>query len=678
MAQGRELTTSEETYLVNKSNLFATDSRFSPGYVLNKVIHTEGVDRCLLHNDGVGLYNDYRGIPVIGVYRWLPAQELCILTEIDQSEAFAPIVAFGNTILGIGVAVAVIVGFLALYFARVLITTPMSQLTQGVEEIGQGNLAYRIKVKARNECGQLAAAFNDMAAARSQAADALQRAHDDLERKVEQRTADLTAANKNLQMEIADRKQKEEALRENKALYASLVNLLPQNLYRIDLEGRITFINQSLIESLGVLETEILGNTAYDFYPPDLAQKYRSDDQEVIVSGQPLRLIEENIDQDTGKRIFVDVLKIPIFADDGQVIGIQGVFEDITERKQAEEAVERGRKLLAAILATLPVGVCLTDETGHYQMMNDAYHAIYKYDPEEMIGQHYSMIMPPDQIAMVNAHYAQLLNGDTSFPAERKRQRKDGSNIYIEAANVLVEDVDGKKMVITTTRDITERKRASKQITSLLHEKELLLKETHHRIKNNMMVVSSLLSRAASRNMESDKQYKTILNNAVSQVRSMMILYDKLYRSENFRDLSIHAFLPPLIDEIMSIFRADLSVRTEITVDDFVVNSKTLSSLGIIINELIANSMKYAFRGLDNGLIYISAAKTNSLVTVVYEDNGVGFPESISVENSPGFGMQLIEMLVQQIGGSIQKGKGDSSRFVIEFELIFSIPKQVC
>lgn len=146
--------------------------------------------------------------------------------------------------------------------------------------------------------------------------------------------------------------------------------------------------------------------------------------------------------------------------DDGHQPIVQAAFIDITERKKTEADLEAGRDLMAATLDVLPVGVCLTDEGGYYRMMNDAYCAIYEYDREEMLGQHYSVIMPPNQIALANAHYAQMLGGDVGIPVERKRQRKDGSIVYIEAANALVKAADGQKMVITTIRDVTERMQA--------------------------------------------------------------------------------------------------------------------------------------------------------------------------------------------------------------------------
>ena len=126
--------------------------------------------------------------------------------------------------------------------------------------------------------------------------------------------------------------------------------------------------------------------------------------------------------------------------------------------KDKKEGSSQSLALDESILNALPIGVCLTDETGHYRFMNEAYCAIYEYVREEMIRQHYSVIMPPDQIEMANAHYERLLSGDTGIPTERKRQRRDGSIIYIEAANALVMDAYKRKIVITTVREITQRK----------------------------------------------------------------------------------------------------------------------------------------------------------------------------------------------------------------------------
>ena len=120
MTQGHNLSRTEETYLVDKFNFFVTASRFEADYVMRKVVYTEGVADCLAHNDGVSFYNNYRERPVIGVYHWLSKWELCILTEIEQTEAFAPIVKLRKVILETGLAVALIVVILAMFFARAI------------------------------------------------------------------------------------------------------------------------------------------------------------------------------------------------------------------------------------------------------------------------------------------------------------------------------------------------------------------------------------------------------------------------------------------------------------------------------------------------------------------------------------------------------------------------------
>ncbi len=163
MGQRSGLSQTEDTYLVNKFNFFVTEPRFGEGYALEKALHTDGVEACLGHNEGIGFYDDYRGVSVIGAYRWIPERELCILTEVDQAEAFAPIVALRNTVVVIGLAVTLGAVLLGGFFART-ITRPIHQLVRGAGEIGRGNLDYQIGVRGRDEIGQLATAFNEMAA----------------------------------------------------------------------------------------------------------------------------------------------------------------------------------------------------------------------------------------------------------------------------------------------------------------------------------------------------------------------------------------------------------------------------------------------------------------------------------------------------------------------------------
>ncbi|MBM4278483.1 MAG: HAMP domain-containing protein [Deltaproteobacteria bacterium] len=189
-----EKSQTEDTYLVNTFNFFVTEPRFGQDYALKKAIRTEGVEAGLSGKDGVGFYKDYRGEPVIGAYKWLPEFNMCIITEIDQAEAFAPIVHLAWVIMGIASAISIAAGLLGLFFAST-ITRPVQKLAAGAEEIGGGNLEHRVGTASKDEIGRLSRTFDRMA----ESLKATMVSRDELEQRVRDRTAQLEAANKELE-----------------------------------------------------------------------------------------------------------------------------------------------------------------------------------------------------------------------------------------------------------------------------------------------------------------------------------------------------------------------------------------------------------------------------------------------------------------------------------------------
>jgi len=212
-----------------------------------------------------------------------------------------------------------------------------------------------------------------------------------------------------------------------------------------------------------------------------------------------------------------------------------------------------------------------------------------------------------------------------------------------------------------------ELDKAASEIKKLLAEKEIILQEVHHRIKNNMMTVKGLLYIQAG--TLTGSSVAAALYDAESRVGSMMVLYDKLYLSKSFQELSIKEYLPDLVNQIISNFPGKEKVIIENHIDDFILKAETLFTLGIMLNELLTNIMKYAFNGKDNGVITISAFLNEKHVIISIADNGNGMPESISLENSTGFGMQLVGMLTKQIGGSIKIERENGTEFVLEFDI---------
>ena len=211
-----------------------------------------------------------------------------------------------------------------------------------------------------------------------------------------------------------------------------------------------------------------------------------------------------------------------------------------------------------------------------------------------------------------------------------------------------------------------ERRDAEGQIKSLLAEKELLLKEVHHRIKNNMAVIVSMLSLQAE-TLE-DSSAVASLEDAQNRIRSMMVLYDKLYQSPKFREISTKEYLTSLIDEIVANFPNRGLVTIEKRIDDVVLAAKILSPLGIILNELLTNAMKHAFIGREKGIIVVSLSIKETHVALVIKDNGKGIPESTDVSTSTGFGLHLVKILIGQLRGTIRLKREDGTTFILEFD----------
>jgi two-component sensor histidine kinase len=182
-----------------------------------------------------------------------------------------------------------------------------------------------------------------------------------------------------------------------------------------------------------------------------------------------------------------------------------------------------------------------------------------------------------------------------------------------------------------------------------------------------MNTVMNLLSLQADTTTE--EATVSSLRNAVARMKSMSILYDKLYRSDNLTAMSIRQYLPFLAKEIMSIFPDSLKVELEMDVEDFILDVPLLSTLGMIVNELLFNAMKHAFNGRDSGLISIIASAQGNRGTLVFEDNGIGIPDTVSLDNPQSFGLKLVIGLASQIGATLKIDRSKGTRFVFSFNI---------
>lgn len=255
-----------------------------------------------------------------------------------------------------------------------------------------------------------------------------------------------------------ERQPAEQELAETKNLYQSLVDELPHFLYRIDLDGKLTFVNKMLQQSLQTPLENIIGKTAYDFYPKELAEKYRRDDEWIIQNGISQTIVEDNISPITGQRSIVEVTKIPIFGAGGNIVGIQGLFIDITERKQAEERMTEGEERFRQLAAAAFEGIAVT-ENGFVVDGNAQLLQMLGYDYSEIIGKPVSDFIAPESRAVVSAKIG--ANSEQAY--DHYMLRKDGTIFPVESRAKMM-TWKGKPMRVTALMEISERIRTEEAL----------------------------------------------------------------------------------------------------------------------------------------------------------------------------------------------------------------------
>ena len=328
---------------------------------------------------------------------------------------------------------------------------------------------------------------------------------------------------------------------------------------------------------------------------------------------------------------------------------------------------------LAKILDLADDAIISLDEDQRIILFNQGAEKIFGYSSAEVNGRPLDILLPPGLAAAHRGHIqdfgrSAIASRRMGERAEIQGRRKDGTEFPAEASISKVE-VNGRRMFTVILRDATERVRAEAQMKASLHEKEALLKEIHHRVKNNLQVVSSLLG-LQSRALTDDTMRKRF-QESQNRIHSMALLHESLYQSDNLsqidfaeyiRQLAAHLFRSYGIPQERIGFQIDLP-RINLTLD-------TAVPCGLIINELVSNSLKYAFPGNRSGVIRVSMREEpKSQIRLVIADNGIGLDRSVDWTTTPTLGLRLVRTLSQQLGGKLEVNSNAGTEVQLTFPL---------
>lgn len=495
---------------------------------------------------------------------------------------------------------------------------------------------------------------------RKLAEEALREAKNVLERTVAGRTLELKELNVRLLADIARRQHAEEALWKSHNLLCAVIEGTTDAVFVKDLQGRYLMINSAGARLLGKSVEEVIGHDDTALFSSETARELMERDRRVLSAGETLTFEETG----TAAGVTRTYLSIKgVYRDEvGNIIGLIGIARDISERKRAEEALRESNRRVVNILDSITDGFIALDQEWRFTYINRQAAEIFQRmnrTRDELLGKRIWEEFPQaigsiffeqyhkavaDQIAVQFEGFIPPLN--TWFDVHAYPSQ-EGLSIYLS--------------------DITHRKRAEEQIKASLQEKELLLKEIHHRVKNNLQVISSLLSLQAG-DIE-DPHTRQLFSDSQHRVKSMALIHEKLYQSKNLAGIDLPEYIRCLADDLIRSYGVDGErITLEINAEEVFLKIDAAIPCGLILHELLSNCIKHAFPEGRPGEIRIDLwLDPQGHLCLLVRDNGIGLPVELDFLNTDSLGLQLVKMLTEQLDGTIELAQDKGTAFSITF-----------
>jgi len=465
---------------------------------------------------------------------------------------------------------------------------------------------------------------------------------------------------------ISDRKRTEAALKESEERFRTLYENATIGLYRTTPDGCILLANPALVRMLGFDSFEELA--ARDLEKGEGGTEYdRAFFRREIEKNGAIRGWEAVWTKKDGAKVHIRESARAIFDESGRVKFYEGTVEDITERKRAEAEVEASEKKFHRIFDRSLEGIFQVTVDGQITAANAAMIRMFGYDSLEELQATNVSDRYVDPEARAKIVETLTLLGE-SPRTEVLLKRKDGSTFPALTSSTVVRDEAGRiECIEGTVVDITDLVQSKAALQSALREKETLLKEIFHRVKNNMQTVSGLL-RLQSQYLK-DPQAAAAFQESQNRIRSMAMIHESLYRSDSLSSVDFASYVRNLTQALLG-SQAKYPGRIELAMDVETVqfDLKTAIPLGLIINELVSNALKYAFPKDRRGVIAVglrALGKDEFLLSV--RDDGVGLPPDLELGHLQSMGLQLVDMLATQLDGRIELGPPPGADFRIRF-----------
>ena len=469
--------------------------------------------------------------------------------------------------------------------------------------------------------------------------------------------------------DITDRKHAEEALQKSEHLLNDVIESIQDGISVLNTDLTISRVN-NVMKKWYAKNLPLEGKKCHVCYhysdePCDPCPTIRC-----IKSGQTEREIVPGLPGSPIK--WIELFSYPIIDQgSGAVSSVVEFVRDITERKQVEEVLQKSEEKFRTIFISAPVGIAIANPEGRFIEVNDSGCRMLGYSKEELIEMSFLDITYPNDLSETQKLAANVWDGKSDFyQAEKRYLKKDGSPLWATINASAIRDRGGKVQYwIGIMEDISQRKQAEDALKNSLKVKQMLLREIHHRVKNNLEIISSLIDLGSMNTDNREKQ--KLLSDVSSRINSMALIHNQLYESDRFDKVDMKRHVQEMVDNILIIYgNGEKLINFVIEASEMYLSVEQAIPSALALNEIITNSFKHAFRENKQGTINICINNpTDDTVFMRVKDDGVGISKGIDFNNTKGIGLKLVKHLIEdQLKGEICVNREDGTEICLEFK----------
>jgi PAS domain S-box-containing protein len=461
-------------------------------------------------------------------------------------------------------------------------------------------------------------------------------------------------------------KRAEQGLRESEERLRLLVENAGDAIYLTDMKGRIVDVNPEAERQTGFTRQELLDMSVLDLdvgqSPESLAAFAK------LISTQHRASFETRHRRKDGSSFAADQ-RVVFLESEGRAL-LLSIARDITARKQAENLLTEANKILTVILDSVPADVNVVDaETLEVLFVNKAMKETYGRDcTGEICHRAFRGKEAPCDMCTIPALFGSRDgSGDVTAEVAVWEDWNPHTAKWCMNHDRALRWIDGRMARIQIATDISERKRSEQAMADSLNEKEILLREIHHRVKNNLQIISSLLNLQEQGLDHPDAL--AALAESRGRVMSMAMIHEQLYRSRDFSEIDVDGYLRQFLPRLVSTYKDERNIGLTLEISPITLTLDQAIPFGLIVNELVTNALKHGFRDLGNGTLSVTAACQARRVRIEVADDGRGLPAGFDPACAETLGLQLVSSLAGQLKGELTAGNGSGAFFRLEFPL---------